>query len=97
MQLFFREFFEHDYSSREDAAVAMYRNGVPVNTIAENLGIHRATVYRWLENRNQPTDRRISKAGLVHDLKDFSIPTIAQWTGYSPRNVRYILGKPYGN
>lgn len=38
---------------RRQAAVTAWRNGVPIRTIHESLGLSRSTIYRLLQQRGQ--------------------------------------------
>lgn len=61
------------------AARVMRQRKVPVTEIASSLGMHRATVHRWLKEKESGQHRRSSKLDTYKDyirsrLRDYSLP-----------------------
>lgn len=93
----FREFLgqvENDYSDHQ--VVNLYLDpGRKITEIASATNKSIAEIYRILHSYNvQPNRLRTNHQNVI----DFAtagmrISQIAELTGYSPRNVRYILGK----
>jgi transposase len=75
------------------AARAMRQRRVPVTEIASSLGMHRATIHRWLKKKESGRQRRSSKLDPYKDyirsrLRDYSLPATVlirelQELGYS--------------
>lgn len=95
----FREFVEsspHVYTDMD--VVSLYFNNFDkksVKEIAAITGRSVGEVYRTLDRHHFRSNRnRINHHG-VHALasQGFSPEKIAEFTGYTPRNVRYILKK----
>lgn len=100
-QTTFKEFFQADVANRDseltdDDIIMLYQSGATtVRDICKKCDKSIGDVYRILKKRNFHPNRRNTKHDNVCSLSDsgFSIQAIADLTGYSPRNVRYILSK----
>jgi hypothetical protein len=66
-----------------------------VRELASSAGLSVAEFYRILRKYDVEPCRLKTNQGLVHNYKDagYSVPAIAELTGYTSRNVRYILSK----
>lgn len=98
----FREFFQAEVMSRDsseltdDDIVMLYQSGsTTIRDLCNKCGKSIGDVYRILRKRNLHPNRRHLKHDNVSSLakSGFSIQAIADLTGYTPRNVRYILSK----
>ncbi len=88
----FKEFFfnNHDYD-----CVNLYQNHAKIREISSLTGKSIGEVYRSLARFGIQPNRKQSLGEHVHFLKNSGMTTaqIATMTGYSDRNVRYILRK----
>jgi DNA invertase Pin-like site-specific DNA recombinase len=62
-------------SYRTRYAMTMKESGMQVTQIATTLGVHRSTIYRWVNDKGSVSDKRPSKldpykAGDCHDQGD---------------------------
>lgn len=98
----FREFFiaelpsvEGDALSEDEIIMLYHSPGITVRDISTQSGKSIGEIYRLLRRRNCAPNRASDRHGSVVDLSEagFSIQTIADLTGYTARNVRYILSK----
>lgn len=98
----FREFFQADIIHRDssdltdDDIIMLYQSGgTTVRDICKKCNRSIGDVYRLLKKRNCHPNRMNTKHDNVCSLSDsgFSIQAIADLTGYTPRNVRYVLSK----
>jgi len=88
----------------EEQVIELYRNpDAKVRDIVNQTNTSIGEIYRILcRNGSKPT-RQAPKHGLVVDLVEkfvaeqssYNVSDIAEITGYTPRNIRYIL-KKYG-
>ena len=92
----FREFFnaQDGYSSEHDV-VSLYLSTRKVSEIASITNKSVAEVYRILHRHNITPNRVRPNHQSVMDFatSGLSVGQIAELTGYTPRNVRYILNK----
>jgi hypothetical protein len=94
MLLNFKEYF-YAQSNTEYEVVNLYLSFRKVNEIAAVKNISVAEVYRILHrndivpNRVRPNHQNV----LDFASSGLSVIQIAELTGYTPRNVRYILSK----
>lgn len=92
----FKEFFyaQDGYRSEHDV-VSLYLSSRKVSEIASITDKSVAEVYRILHRNNIVPNRvRPNHRGVVDFASSgLSVTQIAELTGYTPRNVRYILSK----
>jgi len=93
----FREFVEQE--QRNEAVdyhiLHMYLHSAKVSEIAQETGKSVGEIYRTLQKYNVNPNRLKHKHHQVFGFAQggFNIGEISKLTGYSPRNVRYILSK----
>jgi hypothetical protein len=90
----FREFFELQDAPAQDALWLYFHNpNLSVRQIAAATGKSVAEVYRKVHSVGQPNRKHTTNHHNVLAFSDsgLSIQKIAELTGYTPRNVRYIL------
>lgn len=97
MDFSFKNFIEQprQYTEFEIANLYFGNPNTKVREIAEKTGKSVAEVYRILHKYGKP-NRVVTNHHNVLALAEnpsFKVSTIAQMTGYTPRNVRYILSK----
>ena len=91
--------FKHYVSGNQSDAeiIGLYLNNpkMTVSEIARDTGKSEAVVYRILHANDVSPNRLRAGHQKVHNLASlgWGISEIAQLTGYTPRNVRYILAK----
>lgn len=89
----FREFF---YSPSDNEIISLYLNhGHKIKDIMRITNKPSAEIYRILHNNNIKPNRLKTGHDNVISFKNSGLKTnqIAQLTGYSSRNIRYILRK----
>jgi len=97
----FREFFDASLNQEtselnDDEIILLYQmGGMTVRDICEKCKKSIGDVYRILKKRNCVPNRRCLKHDTVASLLDsgFSVQSIADLTGYTPRNVRHVISK----
>ncbi len=91
----FKEFMEQRERSKESdfAVLNMYLHKSKVEEIAQESGKSIGEIYRTLQRYNISPNRLKSKHNHVLGFAQngFTIGEIAKLTGYTQRNVRYIL------
>lgn len=92
----FREWADHnDYS--DQAIISLYNHSPDkkIKEISQITGKSVGEIYRILHNYNVVPNRLKINYQNVINFSNFGydIPQIAQLTGYTERNVRYILSK----
>jgi len=97
MDFSFKDFITEPrrYSDFEIANLYFGNPGVKVRDIAQQTGKSVAEVYRILHKHGKP-NRQVTNHHNVLALAEnpaLNVSTIAQMTGYTPRNIRYILRK----
>lgn len=91
----FKEFFNHEHNFSEiDIASMYFQHKHKVRDISSKTGKSIAEIYRTVKkygspNRNAQNHQHV----LYYADNGFSVPKIAEFTKYSPRNIRYILKK----
>lgn len=94
----FKEFFRHcEQGYSDDEVIAIYLNS-PARRITEIsliTGKSIGEIYRILHSNGVTPNRLKMNHSSVVDFatSGMSIQQIAELTGYTPRNVRYILSK----
>lgn len=88
----FRDFLNENIS--ETDILGMYHNKEKMRDISVRTGKSIAEIYRIIHRHGRP-NRVGSNHHNVHYFADSGMPInkIAEFTKYSPRNVRYILNK----
>lgn len=83
---------EHGYTDEE--VISMYHSEKKISEIKHTTGKSVGELYRILHNNNIHPNRLKTNHQNVLDFASsgLSITQIAELTGYTPRNVRYILG-----
>lgn len=94
----FKEFFNHkenDYSDQELVSLYMHSPDRKMKEIAEITGKSIGEIYRTLYSYNVIPNRLKTNHKNVMEFYHYgmSVKQIAELTGYTPRNVRYILSK----
>lgn len=94
----FREFFIHSDQGYSDQEVISFYLGNPEKKLSEIALITQKStgeIYRILHANNVQPNRLRTNHQIVMDFASagMSVPQIAELTGYTPRNVRYILSK----
>ena len=98
-KLSFREFVltenDYDYHDIEIAGLYMHNAKLKVKEIAIKTGKSVSEIYRILHRTGSRPNRMNPNHMPVISLADagFAVQHIAELTGYTPRNVRYILRK----
>ena len=91
----FRQFI--DYANTNKDLVDTYLNSpnMDISEIAKNFGKSVAEVYRILRSHNIQPNRLKKHHERVHSFHHlgYTPKEIAEFTGYTPRNVRYVLAK----
>lgn len=92
----FKEFFYHNtngYTNNE--VVAIYNSDKKIKEISQLTGKSIGEIYRILHDYNIKPNRLKTNHHNVLDFANagYEIPQIAEFTGYTPRNIRYILFK----
>lgn len=82
------------FNDQEIANMYFHNHGLKVREIANKTGKSIGEVYRILHRFGTP-NRQISNHENVASFAQagFPINKIAEFTGYTPRNIRYILKK----
>lgn len=87
----FKEFFW------DGEVISLYLNrpDLKISEIAQHVGKSQAEIYRILHGNNVKPNRLGTGHGAVLELagRGWSVARIAGATGYTERNVRYILSK----
>lgn len=94
----FREFLgeiEGDWSDHQVINVYLNEPGRKITEIAQVTNKSIGEIYRILHSFNvQPNRLRTNHQNVIDfAMAGMGISQIAELTGYTPRNVRYILGK----
>lgn len=92
----FREFIlneDYQFHDTEIANMYLHQPNMKVKEISEKTGKSVAEIYRVLQRSGMSANRMHSNHEAVFSLSDagFNVGHIAELTGYTPRNVRYIL------
>lgn len=94
----FKDFFRHCEKGYSDDETISFYLGSPDKRIAEISAITGKSVgelYRILHNNGVKPNRLKTNHHNVFDFASagMSVQQIAELTGYTPRNIRYILSK----
>ncbi len=93
----FKEFFAENtgYSDQEVVSIYNQNPDLKIKEISHRTGKSVGEIYRILHSYNVTPNRQKTNYHNVINFADFgySIPQIAELTGYTERNVRYILAK----
>lgn len=91
----FREFLANNQSDGEIINLYLHRPELTVGEIARNANKSEAEIYRILHANDVSPNRIRVNHQKVRSLANlgWDVPQIAELTGYTPRNVRYILAK----
>lgn len=93
----FREWFgeKQGYSDQEVVSFYNHNPDKKIKEIAQVTGKSVGEIYRILHNFNVTPNRlKINHHNVINFANfGYDIPQIAQLTGYTERNVRYILSK----
>ncbi len=91
----FKEFFFQECSNPELVNLYMHSPDRKIKEIAELTGKSIGEIYRILHNYNITPNRLKTNHNNVIEFYNhgMTIQQIAEFTGYTPRNVRYILSK----
>jgi AraC-like DNA-binding protein len=91
----FRQFIAD--RGNDSSIINLYLNNpkMRISEIANEFGKSDAEIYRILHTHQVSPNRLKINHQKVHNLFNlgWSIKEIAQFTGYTPRNVRYIISK----
>lgn len=92
----FTEFLENNTYDSEIIHTYLHRNDMSVKEIANLYHKSEAEVYRTLHHNGINPNRQKLHHEKVHSLSNlgWGIKEISDLTGYSTRNIRYILKKP---
>ena len=93
----FKEFLYYDRKYSDQEIISLYLNNYDKNIteIAHVTGKSIGELYRILHNNGIKPNRLKNNHYNVLNFASsgMSVPQIAELTGYTPRNVRYILAK----
>ena len=91
----FKEFLVSNFTDGEIIQSYLNNPKMPVSEIARNYQKTEAEVYRILHANDVSPNRLRANHQKVSNLASlgWGISEIAEFTGYTPRNVRYILAK----
>jgi hypothetical protein len=92
----FIEFFENNQNESQVINIYLARPDLSVSKIGNMFGLSEREVYRILHvSQINPNRKNLHKEKVqhLHGL-GWGIKEIANFTGYSARNVRYILKNP---
>jgi hypothetical protein len=95
----FRQFIsDHDEDSN---IISLYLNNseIPISEIANRFKKSVAEIYRILHSHQIPLNRSKIHHHKVHSLNNmgWNVLDISKFTGYTPRNIRYIISKAAKN
>jgi len=86
---------EHNISDHEIASLYLHDSNLSVRELCRKTGKSIAEIYRIVKRSGHSPNRLSTNHGNVHMFADSGLPLphIADLTGYTTRNVRYILDK----
>ncbi len=89
------ESFKEFFWDGEVISLYLHRNDMKISEIANQTGKSQADIYRILHHNGIKPNRLKTGHDAVFSLADrgWSVQEIATITGYTDRNVRYILSK----
>jgi hypothetical protein len=93
----FREFFIENTGLSDQQIIGIYTHNPDwkISEISQRTGKSVGEIYRILHYHNVTPNRQKTNHHLVHSFYDFgyTVPQIANLTGYTERNVRIIINK----
>jgi predicted transcriptional regulator len=91
----FREFLADNGEDQEIIGIYLNRPDMPISEISQTTGKSQGEIYRILHNHDVKPNRLKTNHQKVITLQSvgWNVQEIAQLTGYTSRNVRYILTK----
>jgi predicted transcriptional regulator len=91
----FRQFLANNPVDEQVLALYLQKPKMTISEIAQYVSRSEAEIYRILHNNNVSPNRLKANHQKVYSLSDlgWGIREIAEFTGYTPRNVRYILAR----
>jgi hypothetical protein len=92
----FKQFlFRSEGGFQDSEIINFYNSGRKITEIARLAGRSVGEIYRVLQNFEiKPNRLNLAKQHVIdYAGSGYSVPQIAELTGYTPRNVRYILAK----
>ena len=90
----FRDFLKPRRNTDWEVASLYFGSSkLTVQEISRKTGVSVAEIYRILERSGSKPNRQITNHHNVRLFSHLPVPQIAELTGYTPRNVRYILSK----
>ena len=94
-KLHFKEFVSQHHSNWEVANLYLHNLQMPVREISKRTGRSIGEIYRIVRQIGYSPNRQILNHDNVKMFSHSGVPVtkIAELTGYTPRNVRYVLKK----
>lgn len=91
----FREFLSNNPVDQEIIGLYLSRPDMHISEISQMTGKSQGEIYRILHSHDVKPNRLKANHQKVTTLSDtgWNVQEIAQLTGYTTRNVRYILSK----
>ena len=91
----FKQFIDYHIGDRNIINVYLNNPKMSISEISHQFGKSKAEIYRILHSNEISPNRQATNHQKVQDLAHlgWSIREIAKFTGYTPRNVRYIIAK----
>lgn len=92
----FKEFFDNNKRYSDHEVIGMYNHdNKKIKEISVATGRSIGEIYRILHNYNiEPNRNKTNHYNVINFSRfGYNIPQIAELTGYTSRNVRYILNR----
>ena len=91
----FKQFIVNQTGDRNIINVYLNSPKMKISEIAQQFGKSEAEIYRILHSNDISPNRQNVNHQKVQNLSQlgWEVREIAEFTGYTPRNVRYILAK----
>jgi predicted transcriptional regulator len=91
----FKQFIVNQTGDRNIINVYLNSPKMKISEIAQQFGKSEAEIYRILHSNDISPNRQKVNHQKVQNLSQlgWEVREIAEFTGYTPRNVRYILAK----
>ena len=96
----------HSTEVAMEIAYYLWKEGIPVNSIAKRCDVHRATVYRWIESfrifglertvARYKKSKRVSKNGLSKATKELIVRVRKRHKHCCGQKLQYYLKRDYG-
>lgn len=92
---FFFEQTEKIYTDQEIVSLYVQNPSIKIKELSANTGWSIGEIYRALQNNyTKPNRLKINHRNVLEFINSgFNISQIAELTGYTPRNIRYIISK----